>query len=273
MHKGTPYYFLGFAAYFARDYETALFYIDCAVEQDLSIHGDRWPNVPSGKFLLLDTENREQYAWPLVQQISEVFQSTMERLRSLGGHQLTINDYRDNLVRPAMAPAMAGNPSLRSAVTAFLTFLLEYRSRKRQLFLAPPTGGTGEPFYLHLFKGALLFETLLKTSSEGLRVLDHNPRAMLNDLLGDSAIYRAMGFRGAPQGLGAVTFDELLQRIEQDEHDGMNFDLRAIRATWGVRNTTGHSMAWPRRLNVDEYERVFLLILGALSISILTLHR
>jgi len=54
IHKGTPFYFLGVASYLGQDFERALFYMDCALEQDHRLHGDRWYRVPSGMFVRLD---------------------------------------------------------------------------------------------------------------------------------------------------------------------------------------------------------------------------
>ena len=59
----------------------------------------------------------------------------------------------------------------------------------------------------------------------------------------DPTIYQAFDFVNQPQGLGAHTFDDVLQAIKSDPT--VNFTQRAVRATWGIRNTTGHSLGWP----------------------------
>ena len=131
-----------------------------------------------------------------------------------------------------------------------------------------PAEGSGEPFFLHLFKGGLLFETLLKASPHGAAVGASNPKATLNSLLTDKNLASALGLSGAVQGLGALTFDDLLARVAADEAAGHDFVMRAIQAGWGIRNVTGHNVAWPRRPTTEEYDRLFILLYGSLAIAL-----
>jgi hypothetical protein len=267
LHKGTPFYFLGMASYFSRDFEKALFYMDAALEEDLRLHKERWPLVPSGKFVLLDDDSPDQAARPLVARTRQAFNDVMETVANLGGTGLSVDDFRTKLVRPAMT---AGSGK-RSAVTGFLSFLLEFPSRSIELSLAGTPTSTGEPFFLHLFKGALLFETLLKTSTAGSAIQISFPKATIDRLLREPTIYSAFGFSNAPQGLGGDTFDDVLVAIKNDTTS--DFNQKAVRATWGIRNKTGHSMAWPYRPDLVEYENVYHLIAGALSATVHKLHQ
>lgn len=264
IHKGTPFYFMGVASYLAGDFERALFYMDCAVSEDLRLHGPRWSQVPSGLFLRLDDAPDTQFAKALVKQTREFFDNWCNRVVAAGGTRLTIESYRTKLVNYAMSTEAA----LRSAVTAFLSFLLEARARLTQLELAPAAHGTGEPFFLHLFKGGLLFETLLKISTPGKVVSAAKPKCMLNDLLSDGVLRTALGFPSGINGLGASTFDDVIAAVSADAGDGRSFAERAVRATWGVRNSTGHNLAWPRRPTESEYQQCFLLVLGAFCLAL-----
>lgn len=266
MHKGTPFYFAGMASYLARDFEKALFYMDAALEEDLRLHKDRWFSVPSGKFVLLDSDSPEQFARPLVFRTRALFDEVMTTVTNLGGRALSVKAFGSKLVYPAMSTA----PEKRSAVTGLISFLLEFPSRTKELSLAGTRTSTAEPFFLHLFKGTLLFETLLKTSSVGQEIQRSNPKATIDKFLQDRTIYSAFGFSSAPQGLGGDTFDDVLAAIKSD--GTTDFTQRAIRATWGIRNKVGHSMAWPSRPNLSEYEILFHLITGALSATIDSLH-
>lgn len=267
LHKGTPFYFMGMASYYCRDFEKALFYMDAALDEDLRSYKDQWSDLPAGKFVLLDTESRNQAAMLLVKITRAGFENVMTAIASAGGSRLSIEEFRSNLVQPAMVPGSGK----RSAVTALLSFLLEFSSRAKELSLTGgnPTG-TGEPFFLHLFKGALLFETLLKTSTAGSAIQGANPKATLDILLRNPSIYSAFGFTSPPQGLGGDTFDDVLMAIESDTTS--DFTKRAVRATWGIRNKTGHSMAWPYKPQSDEYEKVYQLIVGAISTTLAKLH-
>ena len=190
----------------------------------------------------------------------------MAKVTNLGGRALSVKAFGSKLVYPAMSTA----PEKRSAVTGLISFLLEFPSRTKELSLAGTRTSTAEPFFLHLFKGTLLFETLLKTSSVGQEIQHSNPKATIDKFLQDRTIYSAFGFSSAPQGLGGDTLDDVLAAIKSDSTT--DFSQRAIRATWGIRNKVGHSMAWPSRPNLSEYEDLFHLITGALSATIDSLH-
>jgi hypothetical protein len=240
--------------------------MDAALDEDLRSDKDQWPLRPAGKFVLLDTESPNHAAIFQVDRTRKEFEKVMTAVANAGGIKLTIEQFRDNLVRPAMVPGSGK----RSAVTALLSFLLEFSSRAKELSLARGKTGTGEPFFLHLFKGALLFETLLKTSTASSAIQSANPKATLDTLLKDRNIYSAFGFTSRPQGHGGDTFDDVLMAIRNDTTS--DFTKRAVRATCSIRNKTGHSMAWPYKPQSDEYEKVYQLIVGAISTTLAKLH-
>jgi len=268
IHKGTPFYFLGLASYLGEDFERALFYMDCALEQDFRLHGERWHLIPSGMSVRLDDAPETQFGRELVRVTRGLFEAWGNRVATAGATELSIKSHRTRLVNCGVERV----PSLRAAVTAFLSFVLEIRPRLTQLQLAPTGSGTGEPFLLHLFKGALLFETLLRASSGGQAVVATNPRATLNDLLSSPSVFMGLQLPAAPQGLGAQTFTDVVARIQSDASSGSSFDERAIRAVWGLRNTTGHNLAWPQRPSSVEYEQLFVLVLGSIGVAVERLY-
>jgi len=263
LHKGTPFYFLGVGSYIAEDFERALYYLDCALTEDLRLHAERWHQVPSGMFVRLDSLPENQFGRQLVHEAQGRLAELNQTLATIGAVPLTLELLRTRLVNRAMQ----AEPELRSVVTALLSFLLELRPRRTQLRLAP-VGGSGEPFFLHLFKGGLLFETLLKMSPQGRRICAAKPKATLNTLLTDGTLTSKLGLSCVVQGLNTITFDDLLARIEADEKAGHGFPMRAVQAAWGIRNATGHNVAWPKRPTSDEYERLFALLFGSLSMAL-----
>jgi hypothetical protein len=90
--------------------------------------------------------------------------------------------------------------------------------------------------------------------------------------LREPTIFSAFGFANQPQGLGGDTLDDVFGSIKNDESAGFDYTQRAIRATWGIRNKVGHSMAWPSRPSREEYSNIFYLIAGALSATLDKLH-
>src|SRR6266567_456507 len=81
-HKGTPFYWLGTAAFLAHDYQTAVFFFDAAVSEDVRAGADpARSESPALKFLYIRGDQPEQAALSLVQQT----QLTIER---------AVNDYK-----------------------------------------------------------------------------------------------------------------------------------------------------------------------------------
>lgn len=268
LHKGTPYYFLGIASFLAEDFERAVFYLDCAVQQDHRLHGQRWYRIPSGMFLRLDDLPLEQAGRSLVRQGRVALEQYADAVANEGGEALSLQDYRARLVNQSIE----GDPQLRSVVTALLSFLLEIAPRRRQLDLAPPDTGTGEPFFLHLFKGGVLFESILRSSSDGAGILASKPKASLKDFLESSIVYQGLGFSSPPQGYGARTFSDLLRKVMSDSGSGDSFSHRAVRTVWGLRNATGHNLAWHSRPSLQEYDKLVVLVLGSIMLAVKKLY-
>jgi len=256
MHKGTPYYFIGAASYLVDDFEKAFFYMDCAVAEDHHIHGANWRNTPAGYFIRLDDSSPNQFARELTSRTKEAVASALGAVASLGGTALSLQQLHDKL----LTPAIDGIDELRSAVTALFTFILEYEPRSRQLVFASSHGGSGEPFYLHLFKGSLIFETLLKVSALGQRLV----QGTIGTYLGDACIRMKLGLPNRFEGMGNISFDQVIVSVHDAVTHGNPLNERAVRAAWGVRNTTGHSLAWETRPKPDEYKMLFNHLLGAL---------
>jgi len=76
IHKGSAFYWIGMAAYLSNDYQTATFFFDAAVSEDLrSGHHPITRSTPSFKFILAQGDLQEQAAKPLV----EALQARLQR--------------------------------------------------------------------------------------------------------------------------------------------------------------------------------------------------
>jgi hypothetical protein len=112
--------------------------------------------------------------------------------------------------------------------------------------------GTAEPFFLHLFRGCILFESLLK----------HNPYV-------------------EPKGktLGAILReDTIIDRLKTPKITGGNFDLNgvfnklqsyqnsiseAIEITLMTRNTLGHTLGWNQIISQSQYQKLYFIIVSS----------
>ena len=63
IHKGHPYYFIGISSYLLDDYQTAIYFFDAAVTEDMNFGADPINNPkPSTHFLMLEGESNYQAA-------------------------------------------------------------------------------------------------------------------------------------------------------------------------------------------------------------------
>ena len=219
IHKGSPYYWLGIAAFLLHDYQTADFFMDATITEDLKwgAEVDKSP-TPAMSFLLLEGSQLNPNAQKLAQAAEAKLQLCLEFYKSLAGKptwlpDLSLPRLRLKFLRPALS---RHDPSWRRLAVSLISFLLEWDFRKDLLPLRP-LDGTFEPFYLHLLKGCVLFEGFLNENpkkkpagAELGAVVDElhaelgiNPPSNLsagfNDLLGDlvqadNRIETAVGF-------------------------------------------------------------------------------
>lgn len=264
VHKGTPYYFLAIANYLMENFDRAVFFLDAAVAEDAVGNPTSWPSMPAGLFLGLDETSSAQFARPVVSNAVTELDLDAGCVSSEGGHLLTADVLRGRLVRVAINQ----DPSLRSVVTALITFLMEHRSRVAELELAPRRGpGSGEACFLHLFKGALVFESLLRHSGPGRA----SGARTLGQLLGHASIAGPLGLPSSLQSFGRGDLAEVAAWGISPEALKLDFGPRAIRVTWGVRNTTGHALTWSE-LDIATYRNLYLYVLGAVVEGIFALY-
>ena len=268
IHKGTPFYFLAMASYRIGDFEGALFYMDSAVGEDYRVHSQGWANCPAGLFLKMDTSITNQAAMEENRHTLDAFERAGSVVDRIHGFAMNVSDFRAKLVRPAVEE----HTELRSVLTAILSFVLELPARERMLRLAPSSGGTSEPFFLHLLKGALIFETLLAQSNSGKNATARAKQKLtIGDYLREADIYGKLGFGKPPQGFGNIPFEDVIARANDMKNQSSPPAQRCVCITWAVRNTLGHSLGWGTRLTSVEYEDLFACVYGAISLSILRL--
>ena len=241
IHKGTPFYWLGTAAFLVHDYQSALFFYDTAVSEDLRAHAHPVTNsTPGLRFIQIEGDQPEQAARALVQATQARVQRAIDEYNTRPGRiHLRIEDVRERFLRKALLPE---GKHLRTLATAFISFFLEWDHRMLLAKLRVEAGTT-EPFFIHLFKGCLLFESLLKA----------NPiNAPANDCtLGDTLQHLHVEL-GIPHNLaiGRVTFPVIVAALPLAD-DSIR---TAIELTGKIRNTVGHNLGWEAALDTATYD-------------------
>ena len=261
--KGTPFYWLGTAAFQTHDYQSAVYSYDAAVSEDIKAgkKPDDLSRSPAFSFILLDEQNRYQAARRLVQKAEQQVRCAVENYRDMcGAKPLTIDDLRKGFLQVALEH---DNGALRSLATALISFFLEWKYRSTMLLLR---GGEGtlEPFYVHLFKGCLLYESLLKVcpnrdphcdpkpdcETSTLGKIVENPwykKRLLpnNDSIGAKLI-----------GRGHVTFQEVLGKLKCIDSN----TIAALQIAYELRNTIGHNLGWKDKMCHAEYDQLFQIV-------------
>jgi len=253
IHKGHPYYFIGISSYLLDDYQTAIYYLDAAVTEDMNSGADPMNSPrPSTRFLMLEGETTDQAARP----ITKIAQAKVERVLRYYHNsvnkdsvitELTIEDLRNYFICYSLRK-INGEPGLRTLVTSFITFCTEWDFRKDH-FESGVSKGTAEPFYLHLFRGCILFESLLK----------HNPKVKpskdtLVKILKEQKIIDELKITAITGG--SYTLNDVFNELKQYD----NSIYSAIKITCMARNTLGHTLGWNENITQSQYHDLYYII-------------
>ncbi len=248
IHKGTPFYWLGMAAFNAFDYETATFFFDAGASEDLRLGADPINSATPGlMYLMLESEPHEQAARPLVEQSKAAVERAIQQYNGCAGRPADSDLSLDHLRRCFLRRALTDRPKWRTAATALISFFLERNHRSLMMRLRIGHG-TSEPMFLHLFKGCVLFESLLKATcppNEQGNTLAVYLRNKHNEL----AILRDVVTKGP-------TLADVLRDVE-----GADGTIQAaVTLTARARNTLGHDLGWDADLTEAMYNRLAQMI-------------
>ena len=265
IHKGSAFYWIGMAAFLIHDYQTAVFFFDAAVSEDLRRgHHPLDRPSPALHFIQVHGEVEEQAARPLVMDTQARIERVLDAYNALedrppGQVDMSIESVRNVFLTPAVSP---GNQHLRSLATALISFLLEWDYRNTYLDLRVEAG-TAEPFFIHLFKGCLLFESLLKANP-----LDPPPeeRGTLNQVL--QYLHERLGIPH-DNPIGNADFPSIVADIENQPRDIPS----SILVTGRVRNSVGHNLGWDIVMTNEQYQELFMRIALSIVHAIASLYQ
>lgn len=127
MHKGTPYYVMGWLAYYLKDYERGVFYMDAALSEDVA-NNPHWQGTPAAAFLFLDPSHPDAAAKRIVNQMRAQVDAQVAKFAGVAGVSYTTYDLVDKFVRPK-----ANDPTHRSIVTALMDEVLNFLNRRKAM--------------------------------------------------------------------------------------------------------------------------------------------
>jgi tetratricopeptide (TPR) repeat protein len=259
MHKGTPFYFCGIAAFEGKDYERAVFYFDAALQEDVKNYDKLikdnpelkdYKDAPAALFLKLDVNIQEQTAIDLTKRTKKLMEDSLKLFNKEAKSDFGLNKLQNYFLEKSLE---SDNAKWRSAATALLSYVLESETRKKEFSLRSDHGGTMEPFFLHLFKGCLLFETLLKLS--GAWVGDE--KATLGDVFNCAHIRTCLEINNLRfDEISKKTFSDIVSVYNDWRNQAIPFNERVAWTTYGIRNTTGHNLSWQTNEITDDYQHL-----------------
>jgi hypothetical protein len=256
--KETPFYFMGIAAFASHDYQTATFFFDAAVAEDVR-HSPNDNNTPALLFMRLDKTKQKQAATQIVDILADRLNIALEDYAARKGcRTLTFEDVRERFLDHLQ------RPHLRTLTATFISFLAEWQYRLQMIDL---TGDVSrEPFFTHLFRGCLLFESLLKE-----KVPKPYKKKTLAPLLNDNHYLRkalSISKIGKPIKTRSPGLQAILRQLKPNQK------LRtAIQCTAQTRNTLGHNLVWAApSLNRRNYDLLALNIVTACLHAIACLY-
>jgi hypothetical protein len=263
IHKGTPFYWLCIAAFMAHNYELATSFCDAAVSEDLRKGANPInKTTPPLLFLQLDGSVPFQAAKPLVELMEKsvgqlLYDYNSRPCRTESSPNLYLQDLRSRFLTPAVT---SGGEKWRSLATAFISFALE-RHICDNLLEVILIKGSSETIFLHLFKGCLLFESLLKCNPVFI------PKGKT---LGDILINHCEELH-ISNNLKIVGPE--LSDVLSDLSKANSSIETAIRFTGRLRNTLGHNLGWPDKIDKEQYNVLLKMISSSCLYIIALLYR
>jgi tetratricopeptide (TPR) repeat protein len=257
IHKGHPYYFIGIASFLMDDFQTAIYFFDAAVTEDVNFGAHPVDNpTPGTRLLMMEGEKPGHAAQPLAALAKAKVERMLEYYTTLvtlsdKKPKLDLENIRNNFIFRALTAK--DKPGLRTLATAFISYIIEWDFRKDH-FEYGVKQGTAEPFFLHLFRGCVLLESLLK----------HNPAIsitgkQLYGMLNQPDVREALGITAIQGKRDGFTLDDVYQELQMDSN---SLD-QAFKIVYMARNTLGHNLGWDSNISHEQYQKLYFVIAAA----------
>ena len=258
IHKGHPYFFIGITSYQLGDYQTAISFFDAALCEDLKF--DSGEEGPTRLFFMLRGNEpcnaaklQTQYIETKVERAINYYNDEITKSKDIP--KIDLDFIRDTFIKYVIDNE--GDPGLRTLLTTFFTFVVEWDFRNEHFELGAREG-TSEPLLMHLSRGCVLFESLLKRNpfpkpqhedqkGDLGKLLTHYKDEMKVNLPAD--------FTSKKTGINTLgkLLAELSKRKEVIED--------SILITYWLRNVLAHSLAWEDRIDQESYRNLYLRVI------------
>lgn len=238
IHKGTPFFWIGWYSFLAEYYDQAVFYIDAAMSEDKINHPrEKWLDSGAAMFFRLKLPHYQRLFHSLsTPELNEVLKKEFKRFNLLNlNNNITIESFVEKIIYD-------GNTAI---ITTLYTFILEKDGIMEMIHNKGKYGGTIEPMIMHIFKGALIFETLLKKHYSG---------KMLGNTLQNCQSKYSFDFHQCTPS----SFNDIFS------YQNQNNKQTAFCITYKLRNKAAHKLNWNDSFTESHYEKVYQNILNAI---------
>lgn len=250
IHKGTPFFWIGFYSFIDGNYNQAIFYLDAALAEDKLNHPPNvWPNSGAAMFFLLKSDKYQDDLSPEnyeIPKLWDLFLNDLNRFNTINKSKWTIDDFRDKFVYKII------DRNNTAMITTLYSFVLEKDDIVEMINLRGINGGTTEPMLIHLFKGALIFETLLKYVHPKCKDIKG-----LGNILQKLAPNYVQIF---PKCEPIETFEKIIQFIKTNESPKET----AFCITYKIRNKSAHDLNWKNEFTIKNYQNIYQEIINAI---------
>lgn len=169
IHKGTPYYFLAWTAFEIRNFSKAVFYMDLALGEDIrksnapeksqedatrealnNPGGNLWKFIPEGP------------AARVIQQLKQLITRELQNYKNRTSEEIKLDDFVNRFV----IENIVQDAKNRSLISSLYSYMTEADDLYETLKIRSQNLSSIEPLLNSLFKGGLIFESLLKTVAD-----------------------------------------------------------------------------------------------------------
>jgi hypothetical protein len=224
-----------------------LFYLDAAISDDTIIDPNGWSARQAGNYFWLKNTGLKA-AGRAIDHTRFLIEAQLTRFNKISGVRLLQldADFINKFVKQ-----LAMDKRRRSVITALYTFVVEFEERHKELVLRSKEGGSIEPALTHLFKGGLVFESLLKicypTQHNGTPTKTLGSIFSTQNFQTDFALFAV--------NTSSTSLNDILNHLGTP---GATDKQKAFDVASMLRNTTGHNLVWDDVFSTAEnYRRFF----------------
>jgi hypothetical protein len=246
LYKGNVYLNLAYWAFIDENYDSAVFFLDAAATEDQIKFAEK-PS-PARGCLTLDDSFKDNRTISLTSLMlgSNYFPFFIEMYnKGLGSKAINIEHIRKCFLNRAFSD----RPEWRPLITAWFTFFLNIIITMRYRDLVSSSDNVDYQF-IYLFRGCLLFESLLKSEPSGKLVSLKTLGGLFNNKLKNVEIKqirdKLFGV-GAQFGALPESFSQLINNI--GSYTGIK---GCMRLTYELRNLVSHNLVWDCSMSYEQ---------------------